>query len=175
VALEFRRACMTATAFPTSGRRPIARDRRRRCDFSVSDSVQCRFRRNSSDAPRRTAANAETKPQPVDRNAQQSAGIQCRRARSSPCRRRSRLAVRPPTTFFAVRPFALARPDRHRLDARSVRNCGSLDEDILGQGDHDGAGPSLHRDMIGALNDFRNARGILDLRRHLAVDPKRDA
>ena len=56
------------------------------------------------------------------------------------------------------------RPDRRRRDPGGVAHIGALGQHIFGQGDHDRAGSPLHRNMIGALHDFRDARGILDLR-----------
>ena len=60
-----------------------------------------------------------------------------------------------------------ARPDRNRLRARGVLDRGHFRQHVLGQRDHDGAGPALHRNVERALDNFRNLRRGLDLRREL--------
>ena len=59
----------------------------------------------------------------------------------------------------------LAGPGLDRLDARRVGDRGHLGQHVLRQRDHDRAGPALHRDVKGARDDFRDARGIVDLGR----------
>ena len=60
-----------------------------------------------------------------------------------------------------------ARPDRDRLGARRVRHGRHFRQHVLGQRDHDRARPALHRDVKRALDNLRDLRGGLDLRREL--------
>ena len=84
-------------------------------------------------------------------------------AAAKDCERRPR----GPQAFLQVRHLCEAGPGLHRLDARGVRDRGALDEHVLGQRDHDGTGPALHRDMERPRYDLGYSRHVVDLRRPL--------
>ena len=87
--------------------------------------------------------------------------------------------VHPPSAKNGDRPFGRpqhllqfghlrkARPDRDPLGARRVRHGRHFRQHVLGQRDHDRARPALHRNVKRALDNLRDLRRGLDLRREL--------
>ena len=62
-----------------------------------------------------------------------------------------------------------------RLDPRRIGDVGGVVEHVLGQRDHHRAGASLHRDAERARDDFRDARGVVDLDHPLGQRAERRA
>ena len=79
-----------------------------------------------------------------------------------------------PQHFLQFGHLGLPRPDRGGLDAQSVGDGGEIGQHVLGQRDHDRAGPTLHRDVPGALDDLGDLRGLAGSpSTHFAVEPKK--
>ena len=113
----------------------------------------------SWDARRRKRSPAGTSPRRAARIARRSGQNRRWPSRSSPVRRGWRSAARrPPASVPSSRHLRRARPDRNRLRARGVDGLRRFCQHVLGQRDHHRAGPPLHRDVKGALDDFGDLR-----------------
>jgi hypothetical protein len=65
-----------------------------------------------------------------------------------------------------------AGPGFHRREGRRIRRCDALDQHVLWQRDHHRAGAAAGGGVEGARDDFRYARGIVDLGRPLGHGSK---
>ena len=67
-----------------------------------------------------------------------------------------------PEHFLQLGHLCLAGPCFNRLDPLRNGRVADIQQHVFGQADDNRAGPSLHGDVIGARNGFRDAGRIID-------------